>query len=291
MDISVEVNTFLTTRRDRVTPDMVGLPTGGRKRRVAGLRREEVAQLAGMSVDYYTRLERGNLAGASEAVLDALARVLQLTEVERGHLYDLAATANNSRARRRGPAPLHVRPQLQRMLDSIQAPAWVRNGRGDILAGNRLGLALYSPVFVDPRRPANTARFTFLDPRAADFFPDWSDMADGIVAGLRTEVGRNPFDGELTTLIGELSTRSDEFRRRWAAHDVYVHQSGAKRLYHPVVGEVTVTFEAMQLASDEGLTMFVYGTEADSASEAALRLLDSWSEPQLMRTDPESTEV
>ena len=256
-----EIRQFLTSRRARITPEQAGLPTFGGNRRVPGLRREEVALLAGVSVDYYTRLERGNLGGVSEAVLDALARA-----------------ANPTARPRRRPAPQRVRPGIQRILDAMtDAPADVRNGRRDILAANRLGYALHSEVFVDPVRPANVARFLFLSPRAQAFFPDWEGAANDLVANLHIEAGRNPYDRGLQDLVGELSTRSQEFRSRWAAHNVRQHQTGRKRLHHPVVGDLELTYEVLALPADPGLSLVVYGAEPGSASQDGLRLLASWA--------------
>ena len=278
MDARNEISEFLTSRRARITPEQAGLRTFGGTRRVPGLRREEVALLAGVSVDYYTRLERGNAGGVSESVLEALARALQLDEAERAHLFDLArATQTVSRTRRR-PAPKQVRPGVQRMLDAMtEAPAFVRNGRMDILAANRLGFALYSEMFADPRRPANTARFVFLDPRAPAFYLDWDRVAKDSVAILRSEAGRNPYDRDLSDLVGELSTQSELFRTHWAAHNVRYHDTGTKRFHHPVVGDLTLTFETMELVGDSGLTMFAYTAEPGTASEEALGLLASWT--------------
>jgi transcriptional regulator with XRE-family HTH domain len=273
-----EIRQFLASRRARITPGQAGLPVYGANRRVPGLRREEVALLAGVSVDYYTRLERGNLGGASEAVLDALAQALQLDEAERGHLFDLARAANTTaRSPRRRPAKQQVRPGVQRILDALDAPADVRNGRRDILAANRLGYALYSEMFVDPVRPANVARFVFLSPRAREFFPDWEGAANDLVANLRTEAGRNPHDRGLQDLVGELSTRSQEFRTRWAAHNVRHHQTGRKRLHHPVVGDLELTYEVLALPADPGLSLVVYGAQPGSASQDGLHLLASWA--------------
>ena len=280
MDNRSEVREFLTSRRAKVTPEQVGLPTFGGSRRVKGLRRGEVAQLAGVSAEYYTRLERGNLQGASESVLDAVARALLLDDAERAHLFDLARAANASPRARRRPAPQRVRPGIQRVVDAITAPAWVRNGRSDFMASNRLARALYSPVFDrthDRRGPENTARFAFLDARARDFYVDWERTANDIVAVLRAEAGRNPYDRGLTDLVGELSTRSEDFRVRWATHDVQFHRTGFKRLRHPVVGALDLTYEAMEFPSDPGLTLLVYTAEANSPTADALGLLASWA--------------
>jgi transcriptional regulator with XRE-family HTH domain len=273
-----EVRDFLASRRAKITPEQAGLPAFGGHRRVPGLRREEVALLAGLSPDYYIKLERGSLAGASDSVLDAVAHALQLDEAERAHLFDLARAANTTARPRRRPAPQRVRPGVQRILDAMtDAPADVRNGRRDILAANRLGYALYSELYVDPVRPANVARFLFLSPRAGDFFPDWEGTANDLVDNLRAEAGRNPHDRALQDLVGELSTRSQEFRTRWAAHNVRQHQTGRKRLHHPVVGDLELTYEVLALPADPGLSLVVYGAEPGSPSQDNLKLLASWA--------------
>jgi transcriptional regulator with XRE-family HTH domain len=273
-----EIRQFLTSRRARISPERAGLPVYGANRRVPGLRREEVALLAGVSVDYYTRLERGNLGGVSEAVLEALAQALQLDEAEHEHLFDLARAANTTARPRRRPPQQRVRPGIQRVLDAItDAPADVRNGRRDILAANRLGYALYSEILVDPVRPANVARFVFLSPRAREFFVDWEGAATDLVANLRTEAGRNPYDRGLQDLVGELSTRSEAFRTRWAAHNVRQHQTGRKQFHHPVVGDLELTYEVLALPADPGLSLVVYGAEPGSASQDGLKLLASWA--------------
>jgi transcriptional regulator with XRE-family HTH domain len=277
MDNRSEVREFLVSRRGKVTPEQVGLSTHGGSRRVPGLRRSEVAELAGVSVEYYTQLERGTVRGASESVLDAVARALLLDEAERAHLFDLARAANAGAAVRRRPAARQVRPGVQQILDGQLSPAWVSNGRGDIVATNRLGRALMSPLFDDPTRPVNHARFRFLNSRAVDFYLDWDSTARDIVAVLRAEAGRNPYDKALTDLIGELSTRSEEFRTRWAAHDVRLHRTGAKRLHHPVVGDLALSYEGLELPSDPGLMLFIYTAEPGSASQHALDLLASWA--------------
>ncbi|ROQ39757.1 helix-turn-helix protein [Frondihabitans sp. PhB188] len=277
MDITTEIREFLVTRRARITPEQAGLPVFQGHRRVPGLRREEVAMLAGVSVDYYVRLERGHLSGVSEGVLEALSRALQLDDVERMHLFDLARTANASVGTRRPATSNRIRPSVQRLLDAIGAPAWVRNNRTDFLASNVMGRALYSQIFFDPARQANSTRFAFLDPRAVDFWPDWDRIASDSVATLRQEAGRNPFDKGLTDLIGELSTRSEAFRVRWAAHDVHQHRAGIKRMNHPVVGEMELTYEAMELRQDPGLTLLTYTAEPDTVSADRLRLLESWA--------------
>jgi transcriptional regulator with XRE-family HTH domain len=271
-----DIAEFLTSRRARVTPEQVGLPTYG-PRRVQGLRREEVASLAGVSVEYYKRLERGNASGASEAVLEALASALQLDDAERAHLFDLARAANPIAPKRRRPAQQRVRPVVLRILDSIGAPAIVRNSRVDYLAANPLGRALYAPLFDSVEQPANSARFTFLDPAAQEFYVDWERTAKDLVAHLRSEAGRNPYDRGLSDLVGELSTRSDEFRTWWAAHNVRYHRTGTKWLRHPVVGELELAYEVMDLSADDGLTVSVYSADPGSRSHEALDLLASWT--------------
>ncbi|SLM94300.1 putative DNA-binding protein [Brachybacterium faecium] len=273
-----DIREFLTSRRARLTPDKAGLPAYGGTRRVPGLRREEVAMLAGVSVDYYNRLERGRISGASDAVLESLADALQLDEAERVHLFDLARRSVGTSARRRSARPATIRPVVQQVLDAItDAPAWVRNARFDHLAHNQMARALYSPALADPRRPANSARFIYLDPAAQDFFVDWERAADDIAAMLRSEAGRHPHDQKLQDLIGELSTRSEDFRRRWAAHDVRFHRTGVKQLHHPVVGEMELSFEAMTLSSDPDLTLLVYAAAPDTPSADALRMLATWA--------------
>jgi transcriptional regulator with XRE-family HTH domain len=277
VDTRKELGVFLASRRAKITPQQAGLPAHGGKRRVPGLRREELALLAGVSVEYLTRVERGNAGGVSDSVLEALARALQLDEAETSHLSDLVRSARGiTREPRRRSQP-SVRPSIQRILDSMTTtPAFVRNGRLDVLAVNSLGEALYAPVFDDPARPANLARFCFLDPRAAELYPNWEDAADTSVALLRTEAGRDPFNKSLTNLVGELATRSEVFRTRWARHDVRLHRTGLKHFRHPVVGELALAFDAMELPADPGLTLTAYSAEAGSPAEERLALLGSW---------------
>lgn len=286
VDPRVQVRDFLSSRRARLTPQQAGLPVYGGHRRVKGLRREEVAMLAGVSVDYYVRMERGDLGGASESVLDALARALQLDEAERDHLFSLARAAGPARSRRRA-VPTTVRPVLHQVLDAItEAPAWVRNGRHDMLAMNSLARALYAPVLASPvagatdGRPANTTRFVYLDPAAQDFFVDYEVIAKDAAAALRLEAGHTPHDQDLIALIDELSTHSEPFRQHWASHDVTFHRSGHKRLRHPIVGELDLNFEAMELPSEPGLRLNVYTADPNTPTFDGLRLLASWAATQ-----------
>jgi len=280
MDNGNEIRDFLVSRRARITPEQAGLPAYGGNRRVAGLRREEVALLAGVSIDYYVRLERGRAPGASESVLDGIARALHLDEAERAHLFDLARAAGAPAAARtpRRPAVQQVRPSVRRILDSMTTtPAYVRNARLDILAANRLAAALFAPILTSPAQPANSARFLFLDPAAPMFYPDWERQAQDVVAMLRTEAGHSPHDKALSNLIGELSTRSEHFRTWWAAHNVRFHRTGTKRFHHPVVGDLTLTYEALDLAADSGLRISAYSAEPGTPSDDALKLLATWA--------------
>ena len=283
MNNRVEVREFLTSRRAKITPERVGLPVAG-QRRVPGLRRSEVAALAGMSVEYYAKLERGALAGVSAGVLDALARALQLDDAERAHLLRLAHEADGSNAilrPKRRSKQWTVRPSLQWSLDAVTAgPAIVGNHRLDLLAANHLGRAMYSDVYTDPTHPPNFARFTFLDSAARRFYPDWDLAADMTVANLRTAAGKDPHDKGLHDLVGELSTRSDDFRRRWGAHNVRIHGTGVKHFHHHVVGHLELAYESMDLRAEPDLTVTLYAAEPGSPTEDALRLLASWAASQ-----------
>jgi transcriptional regulator with XRE-family HTH domain len=277
VDTRSEIRDFLTSRRARIKPDDVGLTTYG-PRRVPGLRREEVATLAGVSVDYYNRMERGNLGGASEGVLDALANALRLDKAERAHLYDLARASEPSARPRRRQSKENVRPSVQWMLDSISGSAAIaENGHLDALATNPLGRAFYSHLFDGSGRPVNFPRFIFLDPRAKDFYSDWERAAKDCVALLRLEAGRNPYDRRLSDLVGELSTRSEEFRGHWAAHNVRLHNKGVKQFNHPVVGELGLSYNRIELPADPGLAIIVYTAEPGSKSAEAFSLLGSWA--------------
>ncbi|MFB7288676.1 helix-turn-helix transcriptional regulator [Actinacidiphila glaucinigra] len=279
MDNREEVREFLTSRRAKIAPEQAGLPAGSR-RRVPGLRRSEVAALADMSVEYYAKLERGSLAGVSPAVLEAVARALRLDDAERAHLLHLAQAADGSdaltRPRRRTTRQWSPHRSLQWTLDAITAgPAVVCNGRLDILAANPLARAFYGDLFGNADNQRNLARFNFLDPASRRFYPDWELFGDMAVAILRREAGRDPHDKDLHDLVGELSTRSEGFRTRWGAHNVRRHGTGTKRFHHRAVGDLTLAYEALDLAAEPGLTMTVYTAEPGSPSEVGLRLLAS----------------
>ena len=285
MDLRTEIRDFLSSRRARIAPEQAGLTAYGRNRRVKGLRREEVALLAGVSVDYYVRMERGSLAGASDGVLEALASALQLDEAERDHLFHLARQSGApSNPRRHKPAAGTVRSTLLQVLDAISdAPAWICNGRYDVLAMNQLARALFSPVLADPRRPANTARFVYLAPEVAkDFFVDYDRIASDVAAKLRMEAGRNPHDEKLIALVGELSTCSELFRQRWASQDVRLHRSGRKRVHHPVVGQLELDVESLELPDEPNLLLNVYTGAAGTPTADGLALLASWAATQQM---------
>ena len=294
MDNRAEVREFLTSRRAKLTAERAGLPDVGH-RRVPGLRRGEVAALAGVSVEYYAKLERGSLAGASASVLDALARALQLDDAERAHLFHLAAAADGSsailRPRRRPVRQWTPQPGLQWALDTISTgPAIIRNGRMDLLATNHLGRAMHSSLYErDPSQYPNFARYTFLDEDARRFYPNWDLAADTCVAILRTEAGRDPHDKELHDLVGELSTRSDDFRRRWSAHNVRLHGSGTKQFHHATVGDLALAYESFELVSEPGLTLTMYAAEPASPTAEALGLLASWTATRHTSTTPTHT--
>jgi transcriptional regulator with XRE-family HTH domain len=277
VDTKSEIRDFLTSRRARIKPEEVGLTTYG-PRRVPGLRREEVATLAGVSVDYYNRMERGNLGGTSESVLDALASALRLDEAERAHLYDLARASQSISRPRRRATKRNVRPSVRWMLDSMTGSAAIaENGRLDALATNQLGRAFHSHLFDGSGRPVNFARFVFLDPRAKEFFADWDRAAADCAALLRLEAGRTPYDRELSNLVGELSTRSEEFRGHWAAHNVRLHNKGEKCFNHPVVGELELSYNRIELPADPGVMIVAYTAEPGSRSAEAFSLLASWA--------------
>ena len=282
MDGRNDIREFLISRRARLTPEQAGLPNFGGARRVPGLRREEVALLAGMSVEYYVRLERGNASGVSESVLQGISRALQLDDAEREHLVTLARVANDGArptTRRRAPRADSVRPAVQQTLDAMtDVAAYVQNGRLDLVATNLLGAALLTEMYVQPHRPPNFGRFMFLEEeRSRALLPDWDAAAQQTVALLRTDAGRNPYDRALTDLVGELSTRSDVFRTLWASHDVREHQRGSKRFRHPVVGDLELTYEGLELASERGLLLIAYTAEPGSPSRDALHLLATWA--------------
>lgn len=281
MDNRAEVREFLMTRRARVTPDAVGL-TVGPNRRVAGLRRSEVAALAGVSVEYYSKLERGAIAGASASVLDAVSRALQLDDTERAHLLDLARAADgiptSGRSRRRASRAAAPRHSLQWALSSItDGVAFVRDPRQNLLAVNDLGRAFYSPVIGDGGRTPNLARFQFLDPAAREFYPDWDKFAEMCVAIMRAEAGRDPHDKALQDLVGELTLRSDTFRTLWAAHNVRTHGAGTKRFQHPIVGELVLAYEELAITAEPGNVLLIYTAEPGSPSAERLKLLASWA--------------
>lgn len=290
MENRPEVREFLMSRRSKVTPKGAGLPVFG-NRRVSGLRRSETAALAGVSVEYYTRLERGNLRGVSDAVLHSVANALQLDETERGHLYDLARAANASPVRApRRPAKVAVQPIVQRIVDAMPTvPAFVQNNRFDILYSNTLGRALYSELYEDVSSRANTVRFVFFSPAARRFYVDWERVARGAVGQLRVEAGRNPYDIDLSNLIGELSTRSDDFRLMWGAHDVHIFRDGQKGFHHPVVGDMNLEHAAMTVPGDTEKLVTVYSPVPGSGAEDALKLLASWAATTTSVIDTESS--
>lgn len=290
MDNKDEVRQFLASRRARLTPDQVGLSTYGAKRRVPGLKREEVAQLAGVSIDYYTRVERGNLQGVSDSVLSAVARALRLEQDEREHLFALARAQVRRVPARRRPATPSVPDSIRSIVDAmVDVPACVVNGRMELVATNPLGRALYDPVFDDVSHAPGHARFVFLDPRARQFWVDWENAATEVVGALRAAAARDPYDKALTDLIGELVTRSPEFRTWWASHDVFVHRGGLKRIQHPVVGRLDLTYDVLALPNHPDLTVVAYTAPVGSPSHDGLRMLATWAATLEQATSDAST--
>jgi len=269
------------SRRARLTPEQAGLAAGS-NRRVAGLRRSEVAVLADVSVEYYAKLERGSIAGASSSVLESISRALRLDDTERAHLFDLARAADgiptSGRSRRRATVQAGARLSLQWALEAItEGVAFVRDPYQNLLATNALGRAFYSPVIGDGGRTPNLARFQFLDPASRDFYPDWDLFGEMCVGIMRAEAGRDPHDRTMQDLVGELSTRSETFRTLWGAHNVRTHGSGTKRFHHPVAGELTLAYEELAITAEPGLVLLVYTAEPGSPSAERLHLLASWS--------------
>ncbi len=294
MDNRAEVREFLSTRRAKLTPADVGLPDVG-QRRVPGLRRGEVATLAGVSIEYYSKLERGAIAGASSAVLEAIARALRLDDTERAHLFDLARAADgvptSGRPRRRTTIRSLARPSLSWVLESItEGIVFVRNPQQDLLATNALGRVFYSPLIGDGGRTPNLARFQFLDPASRDFYPDWDLFAHMCVSIMRAEAGRDPHDRALQDLVGELSTQSETFRRLWGSHDVRTHGTGTKRFQHPDVGELVLAYEELALTAEPGLAMIIYTAEPGSPSAEKLRILGSLAAGQAPAPQRSTTE-
>ncbi|AUZ88512.1 transcriptional regulator [Arthrobacter agilis] len=290
MDNQDDLSAFLVSRRAKLDLHQAGLPDYGGRRRVPGLRRDKVAFLAGMSSEYYKRLERGNAKGVSDAVLDGISRALQLDEAEHSHLYDLVRAANTgAHPQRRRPAQrAQVTPALQQTIDAMTTvPVYVQNGRLDAVATNTLGRALFSEMFDDASQPVNAARFVFLDPKARTFYQDWESNTRQIVALLRTEAGRSPYDRRLSDLVGELSTRSDLFRKLWGAHDVREHRTGTKSIRHPLVGDLDLTYLGLDLSNDHQFTMLIYSAEPGTASYDALQLLGNWTATQGSRAHVE----
>ena len=285
MDSRAEITSFLTSRRARLTPERAGVPLYGGARRVPGLRREEVAHLANVSTDYYARLERGKVAGASREVLDAVARALQLDDDERQHLLNLVQITQHRAPRRASSNRSTVRPGILRVLDSIQAPAFVQNARLDRLASNRIGRALYSLPQDGSGDHYNYAHYLFLDPRAERFHRDFDHARHNVVALLHAATSQDPYDKELIEVIGTLSTQSREFRSLWASHDVFRYRSGAKLLTHAEVGDLEFGYESFELSTDPGLVMLVYTVEPGSPTADAMRLLESWTSPTYAPAD------
>lgn len=270
-----EISTFLVSRRARISPEQAGVPAYSGHRRVPGLRREEVAFLAGVSTDYYAKLERGKTGGASREVLEAIARALQLDEIERDHLFNLVEVTTTPRRRMPRQTPrTGISPTTQAVLDALTVPAIVQNPRLDVVAANTLGAALYGVSRTDiAERAFNGARFQFLDSRAADFYVDHERGKRNVVALLHQAAGHDPYDDDLIRLVGQLSTQSAEFRALWAQHDVIRYQRGAKRYRHPTVGRLDFAYESFDVNTERSLTMLVYTYEPNSPTADGMTLL------------------
>ncbi|MGA5135126.1 helix-turn-helix domain-containing protein [Streptomyces olivoreticuli] len=276
-ETNLELRDFLCSRRARIRPDEIGAAPHAGRRRVPGLRREEVAQLAGVSVDYYVRLERGRNPNVSADVLDAVSRALRLDAAERAHLFDLARP-KPARTRRATQAPQRVRPGLRQILDALPGtPAMILGHRLDVLAANPLAKALYTDFDALPHRDRNLARFIFLDPAAHNLLADWERAARGTVAALRLYAGRNPHDPLLSDLVGQLSVHDEDFRQWWADHDVLEYTHGTKLYHHPLAGELALEYESLTLPDDPDQALYLYTAAAGSPSDHALRLLAAWT--------------
>jgi transcriptional regulator with XRE-family HTH domain len=286
MDSRTEIREFLASRRAKISPAKAGLTPTGTVRRVPGLRREEVAQLAGLSVDYYTRLERGRAEGVSESVLDAIARTLQLDDSERGYLFELAKPSS-ARSRSGRPLPVQrVRQGIYQLIDAMETiPAVVQGRNMNILATNRMGRTLYADFDSRPVRERNWARFVYFDPAAASLFRDWEQPANDCVAMLRLYAGRFPGDKQLAQLIGELSMHSDYFRQKWVDYNVRSHNTGTKRFHHPLVGDLDLQYEAMPVPGDNDQLLVTYTAEPASPSAERLALLASWTATPAPQTE------
>jgi transcriptional regulator with XRE-family HTH domain len=291
MDSRSEISSFLTSRRAKLTPEQAGVPLYSGTRRVPGLRREEVAHLAGVSVDYYARLERGKISGTSREVMEAIARALRLDEDERDHLLDLARLTQRRPPRRKPSNRTTVRPGIQSVLDSIDAPAFVQNARLDLLASNQIGRALYSLPEDGSLDRFNYVHYLFLDSRAPRFHRDFETAKHNVVALLHAATAQDPYDKELIEIIGTLSTQSEEFRSLWASHDVFRYRSGAKVLTHSAVGDLEFGYESFELSTDPGLVMLVYTVEPGSATADAMRILASWAATQDQAHRPSAARV
>ncbi|MDX8052681.1 helix-turn-helix transcriptional regulator [Lentzea sp. BCCO 10_0798] len=274
VDPRTELSEFLRSRRARLSPDDVGLPRYGRTRRVPGLRREELAQLAGVSVAYYTRLEQGNGRNVSDEVLDSIARALQLNEAEQTHLRNLTACPYDNKKKKK--TSRGVRPALKHLLDNVGVPAYIGGRRSDVLAWNPMAAALFGDWAELEPRERNWARFIFLQPSYQELFVNWESKAADVVGFLRMDAGCYPNDPELTALIGELSVKSELFRQLWAKHDVKEKSFGTKMLRHPLVGEMTLAYETLRMPSEPDLFFTTYHAEPGTPSAEALQLLASW---------------
>ncbi|MDN5972382.1 helix-turn-helix transcriptional regulator [Bifidobacterium crudilactis] len=284
MNSKSDIREFLISRRANITPEEAGIADVGGPRRVPGLRRKEVAKLAGVSLDYYIRLERGNIQGASASVLNAISRALHLSDAEHEYLLDLAKRTSGPQSQQQhGTEASTIRTSVQRVLDNMAVPAIVHNACQDLIAANLMGRALYSPMFNDDGI-GNIARFIFLDSRSRSFFVDWNTACETEAAILRLETGRDPLNRDLTALIGELSVGSQRFREDWAKQDVHEHRTGVKSFRHPEVGLIEVAFDVFEMPNEAGLQIVTYSAPPNTETAEKFALLESWEASKSLST-------
>lgn len=274
---SESVREFLISRRARIDPDSVGLPQSAVTRRGPGLRREEVAVLAGVSVDYYARLEQGRVGNVSEQVLVAIENALRLDDLERAHLRALVAP-KATRPRTPRPEKVRVRPGLRALIEAMDpTPAFVQGPRMEVLAWNRAAAVLITDFAKLPGQDRNLLRWLLLDPVARVRYPQWEEVVAPTVAALRNARDPRIPDPTLERLVGELSVASPDFARMWADYRLFKHGHGKKQIFHPEVGAIMVNFETLDIDGSDGQFISAYTTDVGSPSEERLRLLLSWN--------------
>lgn len=275
-DTESPLGDFLKTRRVRLTPDQVGLTPGIGTRRTPGLRREELATLAGISNDYYIRLERGKERRPSPAVIESLARALLLDEAERAHLRDLARQADKVDTVDRVTTGAGVSVGIARMLEALRPyPALVTNRIGDFVGWNAAGLRLLPGLSDLPVSQRNAARYGFLHPAARELFVNWEEQVTGLVTGLRQLSATEPAATDVSDLVAELAEASTDFRRLWDRYDIDLYVTGSQELRHPLVGELTIDYQVLEIQGEGGLTLMAYHAEPGSPEYEAFARLDA----------------